>query len=503
MSKQSTDKSKSPKKSYLDYPKDPLIFALNAPGGEVTISFLCGASSKNEKEKNKIIIKDFPFFKAGPSEIVKSPKVWYAGVGPVDTLNVDTLGAAILSVAKAAAKSFLEVAIEFDSSIIEKIGVIKTARLALTAFGNGAYPVDLMKNKPAGKLITLKKVIINDKKNEDLWKEEISGNEKVLRHINANRQLQSLPANIANPEGVEKRARAMAKEFGLTIKVFQKEQLEKMGAGGILSVGKGSAIPPRMIILEYKPSGAKASKNLKKLALVGKGVTFDTGGISLKPGSDMHEMKYDMSGASAVLHSIAAISQLKLNIHVVATIGLAENMPSSTAMKPGDVYTAYNGKTIEVQNTDAEGRLILGDLLAYTGKHYKPDFMVNLATLTGACLVALGHFYAGLFSENELISEKLKLASKDSLEPLWQMPMGPLYQAQLESNIADFNNIGERYGGASSAASFLSVFVDENIPWAHIDIAGIAWMKKGFNVYPTVATGYGVRLLVELARKLL
>ncbi|MES0488352.1 MAG: leucyl aminopeptidase [Leptospirales bacterium] len=501
MSKNNTEKSKSSKSSYLDYPKDPLKFAVNTTGGEATIAFLSGASSKNDKDKNKVIVADFPFFKAGPSETVKSPKVWYTGVGPIDTLNVDTLGAAILSVANAAAKSFKEVAVTFDASIIEKMGVEKIARLTLTAFGNGAYPVDLLKSKPASGQITLKKVIINDKNNDALWKSEVAAHEKIPRHINANRQLQSLPANIANPEGVEKRARAMAKEFGLTIKVFQKDQLEKMGAGGIVAVGKGSAVPPRMIILEYKPTG-KNIKNLKKLALVGKGVTFDTGGISLKPGGDMHEMKYDMSGASAVLHSIAAISQLKLNVHVVASIGLAENMPSSTAIKPGDVYTAYNGKTVEVQNTDAEGRLILGDLLAYTGKNYKPDYMVNLATLTGACLVALGRFYAGLFSENEIISEKLKQASKDSLEPIWAMPMGPLYKAQLESNIADFNNIGERWGGASSAASFLSEFVDENIPWAHIDIAGIAYMKKGFNVYPTVATGYGVRLLVELARKL-
>jgi len=215
----------------------------------------------------------------------------------------------------------------------------------------------------------------------------------------------------------------------------------------------------------------------------------------------MHEMKYDMSGAAAVLHSIAAIAELKLPTHVVAAIGLAENMPDGAALKPGDVYTAYNNKTIEVQNTDAEGRLILGDLLSYVGENYKPALMVNLATLTGACLVALGRFYAGLFTENEDVKNTLLEASKESLEPVWPMPMGPLYKKMLKSNIADYNNIGERWGGASSAAGFLSVFVDKKIPWAHIDIAGIAYMTKGFGVYPTVATGYGVRLLVELARQ--
>jgi len=403
------------------------------------------------------------------------------------------------AVARDAAKSFSDLVIRFDAGIQAKLAAEKIARLAMVAFGIAIYPVDFLKKKPESENIKLKNITFDVSPDYTAtWNEIISTYSNLINHVNGMRQVQSLPANYITPETMEKRAKAMAVKFGLKIRIFNQTQLEKMGAHGIISVGKGSVIPPRMIVLEYSPKGVKG----KTLALVGKGVTFDTGGISIKPSSDMHEMKYDMSGSAAAIHAIAAIAEMKLPVRVVAAIGLAENMPDGNAIKPGDVYKAYNGTTIEVQNTDAEGRLILGDVLSYVDKNYKPDYMVDLATLTGACAVALGSYYAGLFSNNNDFKDILLKISEKSLEPVWPLPMGPLYLAQMKSDIADYNNIGDRWGGASSAASFLSVFVNKKTPWIHLDIAGIADIKKGFGVYPAVATGYGVRLLTELAQEL-
>ena len=256
-----------------------------------------------------------------------------------------------------------------------------------------------------------------------------------------------------------------------------------------------------MIVLEYNPRG-NAKKKIPTLALIGKGVTFDTGGISIKPSGDMHEMKYDMSGAAAVMHSVSAIAELKLPIRVVGVMGMVENMPGSMAFKPGDVYTSLKGLTIEVQNTDAEGRLVLGDLLYYAEKNYKPDLMINLATLTGACVVALGYFYAGLFTLKDNVRDFMLDASEKSIEPIWPLPIGERYKNMLKSDIADHNNIGGRGGGASSAASFLSLFVKKETNWAHLDIAGIGFIKSSFQLYPKVATGFGIRLLSEIANRM-
>ena len=493
--------------SLLKYPSHNLKFSVDdkkAANTGITIKFIASAKTdeKKKSETSKIILKEYPYFKAGAGEIIKSEKVWYVGAGSQEDLNVDVLGLALINTAKDVAKCFEAITVEFDEIIQETISTDKIARLAITAFGIAVYPVDFLKSKPDSENIKLKSVhFVIQNEDKKSWEEIQKIYNKLINHINGMRQVQSLPANYITPETMEKRAKAMATKFGLKIKVFNRAQLEKMSANGIVSVGKGSIIPPRMIVLEYSPA-AKSVKNMKTLALIGKGVTFDTGGISIKPSSDMHEMKYDMSGAAASIHAIAAISEMKLNVKVIAAIGLAENMPDGAAIKPGDVYTAYNGKTIEVQNTDAEGRLILGDVLSYVDKNYKPDFMIDLATLTGACAVALGSFYAGLFSDHADLKNMLTDISAKSLEPIWRLPMGPLYKAGLKSDIADYNNIGERWGGASSAASFLSIFVDKKTPWAHLDIAGIADIKKGFNVYPAVATGFGIRLLTELAMEL-
>lgn len=516
MPKQNTTKSKPQDKNpILNYPERLITFSVFSPEDKksqksstlksgVEIHFVLAPEIEDKKKKPAALVSEFPFFKAAPSEIVKGPNVWYVGLGSEKKLTVDVLGEAFRNLANAAGVSFSEVSVFLDVNIYNKIEETLCARLLATAFETGAYKTDLLKAKPSSQEVVLKKVYVAAQKRggesaRKSFESELKKAGLIARHMNAMRQVQSLPGNYANPEQIEARIRLMAKKFGLKIKVFQKADLEKMGAGGILSVGKGSVVPPRMITLEYLPKNVKKAK---KLAFVGKGVTFDTGGISLKPSPEMHEMKYDMSGSAAVIHAICAVAELKLPVHVCAAVGLAENMPDGAAIKPGDVYKAYNGKTVEVQNTDAEGRLVLGDVLSYVDQHFKPDTMINLATLTGACLVALGSFYAGLFTRHKEMQSALCEASEGSCEPLWPLPIGPLYTAQLKSNIADLNNIGPRWGGSSTAAAFLGEFVNENTLWAHLDIAGIAYMQKSFNVYPSVATGFGVRLLTEFAGRM-
>ncbi|TGM61862.1 leucyl aminopeptidase family protein [Leptospira adleri] len=322
----------------------------------------------------------------------------------------------------------------------------------------------------------------------------------VSRYINGARYVAHLPANHFTPEEFVSRSKEIAKDNGLKITVFDEPQLKKEKMGGILAVCEGSDKKAKMIVLEYTP--AKPSTK-KKLAIIGKGLTFDSGGISIKPAQDMHEMKYDMCGAAAAIHAIGAIAELGLGVPVVAAIGVAENMPDAAALKPGDVYTAHNGITVEVQNTDAEGRLVLGDVLSYVGKKYKPDYMLDLATLTGAIIISLGHEAAGVMSNSEPLTALLKEASQTSDERIWEMPLWDEYADELKSDIADVRNIASRAGGSLSAAKFLEKFVESGIAWAHIDIAGAAWRKKGSGTQiGNGPTGYGVRLLVDLAEKI-
>lgn len=487
-------------KNYFNIPSPPFSLKLGE-GSKHRIQLVL---MKNETEK-KNIVSDFPYFKASVLEIVQAPAVWYVGCGSIDKLDENYLADIFKAVAKKSVTNLEELQIEIPIEILQKFSGTLTAILLSTAFAVESYPVDFLKNKPQSQKIIVKKILVHIKSDNSLeqnscienFTSALEQNYKIAEHINGMRQVQALPGNYANPETLEKKFRDLAQHYNLKIKVYQKDDLEKIGAGGILTVGKGSAIAPRMITLEYNHD----QKDLPSLALVGKGVTFDTGGISLKPGGDMHEMKFDLSGAASVVHALCAIATLKIPIKASATIGLVENMPDGTACKPGDVYTALNGTTVEVQNTDAEGRLVLGDLLTHAQNQYQPNLMIDLATLTGAIVVALGPYYAGLFTPSQKAKETIEQASKNSGEPVWQMPMGRVYKDLLKSDIADYNNIGGRQGGSSSAASFLSVFVKDQTDWAHIDIAGIAYSKKGVGVYPPVS-GFGIRLLVDVAKEL-
>ena len=330
-------------------------------------------------------------------------------------------------------------------------------------------------------------------------REGIKKGEILARCVNGARRIAAMPGNHMDPAQFEQYVRGLARDTGLKIKVFQAAQLEKMGCGGIIAVGKGSAIPPRMIALEYTPTRTKVSG---KLALVGKGITFDTGGISLKPPAEMHEMKFDMCGAALAVHAIASAALRKLPMSVVALIGLAENMPDGHAIKPGDVYTAHNGTTVEIQNTDAEGRLVLGDVLSYTCKTYNPTILMDFATLTGACVIALGHDAAAVLTGSDALAGRIDTASRKSLDRSWRMPHWQIYDDGLKSDIADTRNIAGRPAGTVTAMRFLSKFVDPSIPWAHFDIAGTAWRSNVKGGQTKGATGWGVRLIHQFMEDL-
>jgi len=309
------------------------------------------------------------------------------------------------------------------------------------------------------------------------------------------RDLENAPSNEIYPESLAEAARQSGRKCGFKVTTFEKKQIEKLGMGGLLAVNQGSSRPPRFIILEY---GESHSKSAGTIVLVGKGVTFDTGGISIKPANGMSEMKMDMSGAAAVIGTMEAVARLKLPVHLVGLIPATENMPSGSAVKPGDIVQHYGGKTSEVDNTDAEGRLILADALGYAEK-YKPDAVIDLATLTGACVVALGHFATGMMGNDEKLMDLMKKAGEKTYERVWQLPLYEEYDKLIKSDVADVKNVGGRWGGAITAGMFLKRFV-RNYKWVHLDIAGTAILEEPQEYSPKGGSGVGVRLLVEFLR---
>ncbi len=308
------------------------------------------------------------------------------------------------------------------------------------------------------------------------------------------RDLVSEPANILYPEEFARRVKSL-EGMGLQVEVLGEADMAKLGMGSLLCVGQGSRRESQLAVIQWK--GA-ADPDAQPIAFVGKGVCFDTGGISIKPAEGMEDMKWDMGGAGAVAGLMHALAGRKAKVNVVGILGLVENMPDGNATRPGDVVKSMSGQTIEVINTDAEGRLVLADALWYCQDRFKPKFMVDLATLTGAIIISLGHDYAGLFSNDDELSEGLLAASRASGEPLWRMPLPTAYEKQIESVIADVKNIGGRPAGSITAALFLQKFVN-GLPWAHLDIASVAWKKPSSNpTIPDGASGFGVRLLSQL-----
>jgi leucyl aminopeptidase len=312
----------------------------------------------------------------------------------------------------------------------------------------------------------------------------------------AARDMANEPGNVWTPARFAEHGRKLAKTYNLNCKVLSKADMQRLKMGGILGVNSGSAQPPKMVILEYKTSASNPT-----LLLIGKGLTFDSGGISLKPPKGMEEMKFDMCGGAAVLGAMQAVGEEKpKGVNIIAIVPATENLPGPSALKPGDIITIYGGKTVEVLNTDAEGRLILADALAYGIKQFKPKAVVDLATLTGAVVIGLGHHRTGLLSNNDKLAQQIMAAGDRSGEPLWRLPLGPEYSEQIKSSIADIKNIGNRSAGTITAAAFLQEFVGETA-WAHLDIAGTAYNFTEKSYVPNKApSGIGVRTLLELIR---
>lgn len=319
--------------------------------------------------------------------------------------------------------------------------------------------------------------------------------EGLAQAVAFTRDLVTEPSNAKYPEVLAGRLKSLA-EIGVDVEVINEAKMRELGMGSLLSVGQGSTHESQLVVMQW--SGAPEEAEQRPVAFVGKGVTFDTGGISLKPASGMQEMKFDMAGAATVAGLMRVLAKRKARVNAVGVVGLVENMPSGSATRPGDVVTSMSGQTIEVINTDAEGRLVLADALWYAQQHFKPRFVIDLATLTGAIIVSLGTYQAGLFSNDEELAERIIAAGKAVGEPAWRMPLGEKYDKDLDSEVADMKNIGkDREAGSIVAAQFLQRFIKET-PWAHIDIAGMAWTKKDRPLIPTGATGFGVRLLDRL-----
>ncbi|HKW38861.1 MAG TPA: leucyl aminopeptidase [Burkholderiales bacterium] len=364
-------------------------------------------------------------------------------------------------------------------------GAWKARQLVLAA-ADVAYRFDRMKSKKpeAG---ALARVTVSTSQQQDgpaIQRGVLEGR-AIAAGMSLTRDLGNLPANVCTPSYLAESAVKLGREWKLSVEVLERKDMEKLGMNTFLSVTRGSHLPPKFVVLRYSGAGKKE----RPVVLVGKGITFDTGGISLKPAAEMDEMKFDMCGAASVLGTLRAVAELKLRLNVVGLIPACENMPGGAATKPGDIVTSMSGQTVEILNTDAEGRLILADALSYA-ERFAPQAVVDIATLTGACIIALGHVCSGLFANKDKLAQELQAAGAESWDRVWQLPLWDDYHEALKSNFADFANIGGRPAGSVTAACFLSKFTRE-YDWAHLDIAGTAWKsgrEKG-------ATGRPVPLL--------
>jgi len=359
---------------------------------------------------------------------------------------------------------------------------------AVTVASEGGYRFTQMKSKNEGDGPVLHRLVLNvDRAAEKPAAAGLAQGLAVAHGMRLAKDLGNLPPNVCTPSYLASQARELAKRYRMKATVLERADMERLGMHTLLSVAQGSAQPPKLIVLEHRGG----PKRMKSIALVGKGVTFDTGGISLKPASEMDEMKFDMCGAASVLGTMKAVGEMKLPVNVIGVIPTTENMPGGRATRPGDIVKSLSGQTVEILNTDAEGRLILCDALTYV-ERYQPGTVIDIATLTGACVIALGHVASGLFANDDALARELTAAANTAHDRVWHMPLWDDYQEQLKSNFADFANIGGRPAGAVTAACFLARFAGK-FKWAHLDIAGTAWKsgkEKG-------ATGRPVPLLTQ------
>lgn len=430
---------------------------------EKAISSVVESGDMNGKLGSSLLIHQLPH--------VMAKRVLLVGLGKVSEFGIKQY----LKVTRAAVKAIPTVAKEVGFYLTELAPAItvhqKTAQI-VEVFSDATYQVNALKSKKPD-AVALKKVAVFVEKPEEVEaKSALAQGLAISDGVKLAKDLGNLPGNVCTPTYLGEQAKQLAKDYGFKVEVLDRAQIEKLGMGAFLGVAQGSEEPMRLIVLQHK----KGKKDQKPVALVGKGITFDTGGISLKGGSEMDEMKYDMCGAASVLGTFKAIGELDLPINVVGIIPTCDNMPSGKALKPGDIVTSMSGQTIEVLNTDAEGRLVLCDALTYAEK-FDPSTVVDVATLTGACVVALGQHASAVYSNKDVIAAELIAAGEAAHDRAWHMPLWDDYQPQLDSNFADMANIGGRAAGSITAACFLSRFAKQ-YDWAHLDIAGTAW-KSG------------------------
>ncbi|HIP43107.1 MAG TPA: leucyl aminopeptidase [Aquifex aeolicus] len=434
-------------------------------------------------------------FKGKEGEILKVPTVglvvdfvYVAGLGKKEKVNEDTYRRVVGNIVRRLKKDKVDSALIITprrGDLNREITKAITEGVIL-----GDYTFDKYKKKEEE--FKIKEVLI------------YKGDEEAIRFgkifaeaQNYARDLVNEPGNVINPITLAEEAQKLAKEYRLECKVYDEKEIQEMGMMALYSVGKGSVNPPRLIHLVYKPEGTPK----EKIVLVGKGLTFDSGGLNIKPGDYMRNMKMDKSGACAVLGIMRAIAQLKPEVEVHGIVGAAENMPSGNAYRPDDVIRAKNGKYIEIDNTDAEGRVTMADTLSYASE-LKPDKIIDMATLTGACMVALGEYTAGLFTNASDFAQEFKEIAKKTGERVWELPMDDeRLRKKIKNTVADVLNTGGRYGGAITAAMFLEEFVGKGIKWIHLDIAGPAWSKEDYAYYTKGGTGFGVRTCLEYIMK--
>ncbi|HEX5638345.1 MAG TPA: leucyl aminopeptidase [Burkholderiaceae bacterium] len=419
---------------------------------------------------------------------VAAPRVLLVGLGGKDDFNEKAYTEAVRTSVKAFGGAAKDIAIAACDWHVKGRKAEWQARTLTIAARETAFRSDELKSKrePDGNGVDNVTLLVSERKPEA--ERGVRHGTAIANGMEVTKRLGNLPPNICTPTYLGEEARKLARQWKLDVEVLETKQLEALKMGSFLAVARGSTQPPRLIVLKYNGAAAKHAP----IVLVGKGITFDSGGISLKPGAAMDEMKFDMCGAASVVGTMRALAELKLKLNVVGVIAACENMPAGNAAKPGDVVTSMSGQTIEILNTDAEGRLILCDALTYA-ERFKPAAVVDIATLTGACVVALGNVNSGLFSPNDDLAAELLAASRAAGDPAWRMPLDEDYQEQLKSNFADMANIGTPgNAGAVTSACFLARYA-KNYTWAHIDIAGTAWKSgaaKG-------ATGRPVPLLTQ------
>lgn len=403
---------------------------------------------------------------------VESDRVMLIGLGKQDEFTEKQYRQAVRAAIKALPKGVAHAGLFLADIAIKKSDAHSKVAQLVEVVLDATYQVNAIKAKKADPIALNKVTIYVDKADNEAAESAVKQGAAIAAGVTVAKDLGNLPPNICTPTYLGEQAKLMAKQYGFKVEVLEKAEIEKLGMGSFLGVAQGSVEPPRLIVLQH----LKGKKSQKPVVLVGKGITFDTGGISLKPGGDMDEMKYDMCGAASVLGTFKAIGEMDLAINVVAVIPTCENMPDAGAIKPGDILTSMAGLTIEVLNTDAEGRLILCDALTYA-ERFEPSAVVDIATLTGACVISLGHHPSGLFSNKDTLAKELLEAGEVAHDRAWHMPLWEEFQSQLDSNFADMANIGGRAGGSITAACFLSRFA-KKYDWAHLDIAGTAW-KSG------------------------